>query len=443
MFVTPLNFQEVLEKFYSQHKYAFMLLFVSSFDGRDRSIIRDIVQNARLIDRVTGEMMCFFYFVPIGIPHLNGALVRWIKDIPDHEPLYGFGVSVTMETADDICKHFGIRRSFLPGFILVSHDKTAAPQLLQINKYHDLEAFLSPLNVIHSYLEDRTAIIYEYETKRRDSAIEQEKVGLREKQRFSWMQALRRHERKREQAIQCNLPEQVRISEFEIQKYQAKLDAYPPLEVKGIDESIEYPQGELDDIKRIAIKKLNFSLRSHDGENIINSVESITGYTEAILKVWTLVRTQDVRISILIDNIREKIREYRYDVFISCKSQDYTSAYELYNLLAQHGYTPFLADASIKEIGIDQYTAVIGEVIDVCKNMIVFATDINYIESTYVEAEWHAFINDINTGYKPYAKIVTILSPEIDVHQLPIWLRDKQSFTTENYRDRLIYFLEN
>jgi hypothetical protein len=73
--------------------------------------------------------------------------------------------------------------------------------------------------------------------------------------------------------------------------------------------------------------------------------------------------------------------------------------------------------------------------------MIVFATNLDYIETPYVSAEWHTFVNDINTGHKPNAKIVTILSPDIDVHYLPAWLRDKQCFTTENYKDSLLHFL--
>jgi hypothetical protein len=40
MFVTPLNFEQVLNRFYNQGKYDLMLLFVSSFDGNDRAILK-------------------------------------------------------------------------------------------------------------------------------------------------------------------------------------------------------------------------------------------------------------------------------------------------------------------------------------------------------------------------------------------------------------------
>ena len=117
-------------------------------------------------------------------------------------------------------------------------------------------------------------------------------------------------------------------------------------------------------------------------------------------------------------------------------------AHGLYDYLEQNGFKPFLTDISIKEVGIDQYTALIGEAINICQNMIVLASIPGYVETPYVAAEWHTFVNDINTGHKPNAKLVTVLTPNVDIHTLPAWLRDKQSFTTENYKDNLLNFLK-
>ena len=59
MFVTPLNFEQVLGRFYNQSKYDLMLLIVSSFDGNDRAILKEIVDNAKKIDRIPGDRICF------------------------------------------------------------------------------------------------------------------------------------------------------------------------------------------------------------------------------------------------------------------------------------------------------------------------------------------------------------------------------------------------
>lgn len=464
MFVTPLNIEQVLDRFYHQDKYELMLLFVSSFDGNDRTIIREIVDNAKRIDRITGDRVCFFYFIKDAYGSMNESLVKWVKNISNLEPLYGEGVSVTMETADDICRHFGILRSNLPAFILVSKDKGEDPNIFSIYDYNDFESFLTPLNILHSYIEDRDNIVFRYESKkqriiseynakRRRTVVTQYDVDKRKADRISWEQEISRLINRKEIELSRGETDRANKRDIEIEQYKKKLDDYQELVVCGMDESVPYPQkelddlyypqDELDDIRSKTINRLNITLNSDDCERIIEPLQNHYKYSDAVLNIWKLVRTRGVRISNILKKIRYEIFERGFDVFISCKSQDYAFAHELYDFLSYNGFKPFLADTSIKEVGISQYTALIGEVINVCQNMVVFATDINYLETPYVEAEWHTFINDINTGHKSNAKIVNILSPVIDIHMLPTWLRDKQCFTTENYKGNLLQFLND
>ena len=377
MYVTKLDFKEVLESFYQQNTYDFMILFVSSFNNQDKSIIKNIVDNARRIDKITGNNICFYYFIENQYDWMNERITQIIKDyiqnnsLPPYENpltvrgllnrLYTDGVEITMETANDICHHFGIYKTSLPAFILVSKNRDEEPSIYSVQDYEDLESFFTPLNILHSYISDK-------------------------------------------------------------------------IEINNQDE-------ELEKIKQITTDRLNKSLNTDLGEELIKLSEQ--KYTYAILKIWELVITRKVRISNIIEKIQNKIDKFGFDIFISCKSQDYESAHSLYDYLKDNGFKPFIADTSIKEVGIDQYTALIGKVLDKCNRMIVFATDVNYIETSYVAAEWHAFINDINTGHKPNAKIINILSPDISPHQLPQWLRDKQSLTTENYKNDLLDFLND
>lgn len=441
MFVTPLNIEQVLDRFYNQNKYELMLLFVSSFDDKDKIILKEIVDNAKRIDIITGNRICFFYFIKDTFDSMNETLTRWVKNISDWKQLYGEGVSVTMETADDICQHFGILRSNLPAFILIDKNRLKEPQLFSIHEYKDFESFLTPLNILHAYVYDRKSIITRYENERRNGVVTQEQVDKRNEQRHSWFAAIERLERKKAKELSLCQTDKAKEREIEIQKFHDKLADYPERELQGEDESVVYPQQELDNIRKICIEKLNISLNSNAGENMINNLTSSNGYFNTILKIWESVRTRSARISRIIENIRYQIHEHSFDVFISCKSQDYALAHELYDYLTYNGFKPFLANTSIKEVGIDQYTALIGEVINACQNMIVFATNQDYIETPYVAAEWLAFINDINTGHKSNAKLVTIIAPNINVHCLPTWLRDKQSFTTDNYKDGLLNFL--
>lgn len=420
-----------------------MLLFVSSFDDNDKNILKEIVDNAKRIDRITGDRICFFYFIKEVYDNMNEKLVRWVKGFSDWDSVYSEGVSITMETADDICRHFRLMRSNLPAFILVNKHKREEPHVLTIRDYQDFESFLTPLNILHSYIEDRDSIINHYERERSKGVITQSEVEKRNEQRESWSAAIKLHERKKAKELSKGLTDQADKRESEIERLKKKLKYSPALEVKGIDESIVYPHKELSQIYDIAVKKLNIALNVHDSESIIADLQDKSRYTDAVLKVWQLVSTRGVRLSRILEHIRYEIDERRFDVFISCKSQDYGLAHNLYDFLVSNGFKPFLADSSIKEVGIDQYTALIGEVINVCQYMIVFATDARYLETPYVAAEWHTFINDINTGHKPNAKIISILSPDINPHQLPTWLRDKQCFTTDNYQYSIIQFLRN
>lgn len=429
MLITPLNFSQVLDRFYHQYQYELMLLFVSSFDGNDKNIIGEIINNATRIDRITGSKICFFYFIKDTFNNMNEKITRWVKDIPNWKHLCGKSVSVTMETADDICHHFGLLRSDLPAFILIRKDRRKEPQILTIQDYNDFEGFLTPLNILHSYMEDHDTIKIRYEQ-------DVQRFKEMEKLRGKWKKTLQELEIKKETSLVCGMFEEASKYDFGIKKLRDKLDndtMVQPLE--------EYKKRDLEVLKKKAIDRLNISLNSHDGGYLIDQLQSYAGYSETVLKIWNLVSTKRVRISRVLEKIRYEINEHGFDVFISCKSQDYALAHNLYDHLKMDGYKPFIADPSLKEVGIDQYTAVIGEVINVCQNMIVFATDVKYLETPYVYAEWHAFVNDINTGHKANARLINILSKDIDIHDLPEWLRDKQCITIEDYNEDIQHFL--
>lgn len=394
MYVTSLDFNKVLERFYQQTKYDQMLLFVSSFDDRDRYILNGIIENARRIDRILGDRICFFYFVKDRFDDMNDAITRWVREIPDYEPLYGAGVQITMDTADDICRHFRIHRLQLPAFILVDKSRGAAPEIMSVRNYHDLERFLSPLNILNAYIDDRNMLISDYVQRRSRGAVSQEAVDR------------------------------------------------PDLEVRGCDPSVVYPARELEFTRREAIRRLNDALNVRDASGFVDLVDTPTTYSEAVIGVWRKVSGDHERaVFDRLDAIHRAVIEGDFDVFISCKSQDYDSATELYDFLVDNGFKPFLADRSILEIGIDRYTALIGEVIDICRFMIVYASDADYLRTPYVAAEWEAFINDINSGLKPDGKLLTILSPDIKPGDLPLWLRSKQSLTIDNYKDQLLNYL--
>lgn len=113
MYITPLKFKKVLDCFITSK----IIIFVSSFDYNDKNIIKEIVDDARRIDRLTGKEICFFYFVEERneIETTNTAtddLMYWIMNVKGRGPMYGAGINVTIETVDDICKSVIWQSSF-------------------------------------------------------------------------------------------------------------------------------------------------------------------------------------------------------------------------------------------------------------------------------------------------------------------------------------------
>ena len=73
-----------------------------------------------------------------------------------------------------------------------------------------------------------------------------------------------------------------------------------------------------------------------------------------------------------------------YDIFISCKSDDYTKAENVYHWLVEKGYCPFFAPISLRTSTIQGEPVVFGDEIDdaleQADNMIVFTSNAEYVK---------------------------------------------------------------
>ncbi len=132
-----------------------------------------------------------------------------------------------------------------------------------------------------------------------------------------------------------------------------------------------------------------------------------------------------------------------YDVFISCKSEDYGKATPIYHWLKSLGYNPFFAPECLGLSQMPNEMGVFGEEIDAAleevDNMIVFTSNAQYVKYGYVKDEWRTFVEEQRAGRKT-GKLVTILDG-VEVKDLPIRLRTVQSFTLMNYVSGLQRYL--
>ena len=130
----------------------------------------------------------------------------------------------------------------------------------------------------------------------------------------------------------------------------------------------------------------------------------------------------------------------QYDVFISCKSEDYKYAEEIYEFLEANGIHTFLASKELRTLGESEYRRAISAAMKSTYHMIVFASNAEYVDSTWVYYEWDMFINAKLKGFKS-GQIVTVLK-DIDVNDVNLDLWKYESFTFENYKEKLLSYME-
>lgn len=119
-----------------------------------------------------------------------------------------------------------------------------------------------------------------------------------------------------------------------------------------------------------------------------------------------------------------------YDIFISCKSEDYPIARKVYQYLKGQKYSVFLADTELRKKGNAEYGKIIDEALDTATHMIIIASNPEYIRSTYVESEWRIFMEEKRAGRKT-GNIITIIN--FPISALPISLRVFQSFMMNDF----------
>lgn len=127
----------------------------------------------------------------------------------------------------------------------------------------------------------------------------------------------------------------------------------------------------------------------------------------------------------------------KYDVFISCKSEDYRDAVNIYKYLADNGLKPFLADAELHRAGRSVYGKIIDAALESADHFLLFASDSSYVTTAYVETEWRIFIEEMRAGRKK-GNFISVLKGT-NVAELPIALRHFQTFDYGDYSEILDY----
>lgn len=129
-----------------------------------------------------------------------------------------------------------------------------------------------------------------------------------------------------------------------------------------------------------------------------------------------------------------------YDVFISCKSEDYKCAEAIYDYLKNNDIHAFLASKELRQMGESEYRRAISKAMKSAYHIIVFASKAEFIDSTWVYYEWDMFLNAKLKGRKE-GQILTILK-DIKVDDINMDLWKYESFTFENFREGILTYIE-
>ena len=132
----------------------------------------------------------------------------------------------------------------------------------------------------------------------------------------------------------------------------------------------------------------------------------------------------------------------KFDVFISHKSSDASFARQVYDVLTQSGYKPFLSEVSIEESGTTDYHKAIDAALECATHFIMVCSSRENMESPWVEAEWRLFDGYKRSG-KKRGNIVPVLCGDLTSEDLPMALSRYQALSMEDPRwsEKLINYL--
>lgn len=162
MYIAPIEFDQVRYWFLNvNRKFNFLCMFLTGNGEYNNVINEEILRNRYLIDRTTGDGICYFFCSSF---QTEGDVVdfnRWnvrnrrikntINDILNNKHKSSSLQSELMR--EDVCDFYQISRSELPAFVFIN--KKEDLYIYPIKGFKDIQALLTPLGIISDLMADK------------------------------------------------------------------------------------------------------------------------------------------------------------------------------------------------------------------------------------------------------------------------------------------------
>ena len=139
MYTTNLHFDEILEWF-KRSQYEYLLLFLPSYDTKDREFDEYIIQNQRSIDQLTGEKVAYIY----ADEEMKGSIFRITR-----RQLNRDSIRTHVDISNEVRAHYSFGLYNLPALILISKDDEY--NLFPIKTQGDLDSYFKPIGIVTSF----------------------------------------------------------------------------------------------------------------------------------------------------------------------------------------------------------------------------------------------------------------------------------------------------
>lgn len=137
-----------------------------------------------------------------------------------------------------------------------------------------------------------------------------------------------------------------------------------------------------------------------------------------------------------------------FDVFLSYKHEDSDIARSIYHFLKSNIMNPFFDSISLPELSKSEYEDAIMNAIEHSKHFIVIISNLDYLDSYWVELEMKTFRHEIVEGRKKDANFIIIVTNDVfqkiimtNKQCLPIKYRSYEIMRVDDYKNSIINYL--